>query len=129
LNQVRGNRKLVFSTTGARQFAAWNLREDEEVCFDCGKLVGFDSTITLRTKITLQVAALSLGRMFFQIARGPGLLLLETGGTPSVHEGDLLVEPFAPHRLVCWSLDSIFEAEAESGFFNYYLSQAYIRAF
>ena len=117
---------IEFRTTGACSFVAWKLRDGEEICFDGGKLAGFEKSITLRTLISFQVSALCLDRIFFQIARGPGLMLFETSGTPEIFH-EVSSSSFPPSRLVCWKLDSTFEIDASPKVMDHYFSAAYLR--
>jgi hypothetical protein len=129
LNRVTGCESqgpVEFRTTGARHFVACSLRANEEVCFDGRKLAGFEGSVGLRTLISFQLPALSLERMFFQVARGPGLVLFETAGKPEVFFSGS--QPtFPASRLVCWTLDSAFAVDVSPHVLDHYFSAAYLR--
>ncbi len=123
----RGGGSIRFQSPEARRYIAWQLLEGDAVCFDYSKLVGFTKSIRLRTEFTLRLSAFAMNRLLFPIALGPGLLLMQSVGTPAVTPDQQAFDSQSPSRLVCWSADTVFSLEAQSGLLNDYLSPVYLR--
>jgi len=123
----RGGGSIRFKAPEARFYVAWQLDEGDAVCFDYSKLVGFSDSIQLKTEFSLRLSAFAMNRLLFPIALGPGLLLMQSVGTPVVTPEEQSFESQSPARLVCWSADTVFELEAKSGWVNDYLSPVYLK--
>lgn len=118
---------IRFKAPEAHHFVAWQLEEGEAVCFNYQKLVGFSCSIQLRTEISLRLSSFAMNRILFPIAIGPGLLVMETVGKPSIVPQDEAPDAQPPSRLVCWSAETVFELEASKGVINDYLSPTYLK--
>lgn len=67
-----------------------------------------------------------MNRLLFPVATGPGLLVMEAVGKPSIMPLEDAPEPFPPSRLVCWAIETVFELEAQGGIVNDYMSPVYL---
>ncbi|WP_395738353.1 AIM24 family protein [Prosthecobacter sp.] len=108
IRSPQGPLELQYGASEGHRYVVIDLDENDTVCFHHHSLVGFSGGVTLSTAITLQLSAVSLGRMFFHLAKGPGLLVLDSHGEPQIIE-DLRTEgALPPARLLCWSKDTEF---------------------
>jgi len=128
LSRPENGGTIDFNAPEGHRFLEWELRDGEAVCFDFRKLVGFSSTVRLEMVVSLRLTAFSMNRLFYHVAVGPGKLLLETGGVPNVFYTAAEAKSFPPSRLICWSADSVFGLEANSGTMDHYFSAAYLKA-
>lgn len=118
---------IRFKPPEAHRFVVWKLAKGDKVCFDYRKLVGFSRTLQLETRFSLRLSAFAMNRLLFPAATGPGLLVTEAVGKPSIMPLEEEPQAVPPTRLVCWSIDTIFELEAEPGIVNDYMSPVYLK--
>jgi hypothetical protein len=81
----------------------------------------------LKTEFSLRLSAFAMNRLLFPIALGPGLLLMQSVGTPVVTPDQHALTSQSPSRFVCWSADTVFALEAKSGMLNDYFNPVYLR--
>jgi hypothetical protein len=100
--------EVRFNAPEGHHFVSLPLLPNESWCFDQSHLAGFSGNVILRTFVSLQAAALVVGRPICHIATGPGLLLLLCWGKPEFHGSPDSVAAFSPNRLAAWTADSCF---------------------
>lgn len=118
---------IRFKPPEAHRFVVWRLEEGDQVCFDYRKLVGFSKSVRLKTLFSLRLSAFAMNRLLFPVAIGPGLLVMEAVGQPSIMPQEAAPESVPPSRLVAWSIDTVFELEAHGGILNDYMSPVYLK--
>lgn len=118
---------IQFTPAAGRRLIEWELASGESVCFDTRKMVGFSDSISLHADISLRLTAFAMNRMTFTIARGPGILLLESLGMPEVITSPGELPTLPPSRLAAWSADSVFGIEIPGGWLQHYVSPVYLK--
>jgi hypothetical protein len=108
IHASEGTVDAEYRASEGHRFVVIELEKDETVCFHHHNLVGFSGEVTLSTAVSLQLAAMSLGRVFFHLAKGPGFLVLESHGEPQIIEDLKTDGALPPSRLLCWSKDTEF---------------------
>ncbi len=119
---------LEFRAPQSHNFIAIELEPGEKVVFDFHYFVGFTAGLKLSTHLTLNVASLSLPRILFQTAEGPGMLLLHARGVPRLWQDSGPIPPFSPSRLICWTPASKFDLQGTDRTADIFLSPIYLRA-
>ena len=121
------NRKVDFRAAEGHRFVALWLETGETLCFHYHSLVGFSSNISLSTYISLQFTTLCLNRIFFHLATGPGLVVLESKGVPEVFQNAAPDKAIPPVRLLCWSIETEFAIEGSGKFADIFMSPVFLR--
>ncbi|MDP1586272.1 MAG: AIM24 family protein [Prosthecobacter sp.] len=116
-----------FRAAEGHSFVELQLNEDEALVFNYRKLLGFSGGIRLHTTVSLSLATMSMNRLLFNLASGPGRIVFEVTGVPELHLDAVKSKSFAPSRLIAWSADSEFEIEVRTGTLDYYMSSVYLK--
>lgn len=113
MNQIQtdGKRDVVFTAPGGHKFVEWILGQGERVYISHRHLLGFTAGVRLRTVLTLQVSAMAIGHILYQLAEGPGKIVFETCGEPGVFDGGDCQTTFPMNRLIAWAQGSEFGLE------------------
>lgn len=122
----RGNPHVHISTAGGKQLVLLWLESGERLAFSVKYLVGFCDRLSLKTDITMSIAAFAIDRNFIQQATGPGFLVLEASGTPLIERS--APSTFHPHQLLAWSPDTVFEFDQVYSFVDIYLNDLRVTA-
>jgi len=122
-----GGSSVDFRAAEGHSFVEVQLNEGETLVFNYRKLLGFSGGIRLHTTVSLSLATMSMNRLLFNLASGPGRIVFEVTGVPELHLDAAKSKSFAPSRLIAWSADSEFEIEVRTGTLDYYLSSVYLK--
>jgi len=106
-NTTTPGEKIQLTNSGGRHFLGLNLGPDEEVVINIGNLVGFGEKVRFQTYFNTSMPAFACNRVFSTIAKGPGLLVFESGGNPQVIQNGA-AQTFHPDLLIAWSKWSYF---------------------
>ncbi len=119
-------RPVLLKTSEGRRFVRWELNDSQIVVFSYAFIVGWTDSIKLRVLPSLQLGALGLGEILTHIAEGPGIILFEVNGSPTV-----LTQPnedqFDVHRMVAFSVCSRFLMNVSPGDLNALLGVSTIK--
>jgi len=118
---------IDFRAAEGHSFVELQLNKGESLVFNYRKLLGFSDGIQLHTTVSLSLATMSMNRLLFNLASGPGRIVFEVTGVPEVHFDAAKSKSFAPSRLIAWSADSQFEIEVRTGPCDYYVSSVYLK--
>jgi hypothetical protein len=116
-----------FRAAEGHRFVTLRLDPGETLCFHYHNLVGFTADVGLSTYLSLQLTTLCLNRIFFHLATGPGLVILEAKGVPEVFQDLELHKAFPTKRLLCWSIDSEFAIEGSGGWLDIFMTPVFFR--
>jgi hypothetical protein len=101
-------RGMVASAGSGMSMVEWSLREGEEVVFRYQDFFGASENLKLRSRISLRLSTLLLGRVVFHIARcesGEGRLLLRAD-VEDIDQSRIRALP--PERLIAWNRHARF---------------------
>lgn len=101
-------RGMVASAGSGMSMVEWTLREGEEVVFRYQDFFGASENVELRSRISLKLSTLLLGRVVFHIARcasGEGRLLLRAD-VEDIDQSRIRALP--PERLIAWNRHARF---------------------
>lgn len=116
-----------FRSVAGAEFVEWTLSEDEEVVFSYDNFVAMTDSISLSTAISLRFTTLLMGRPFFYVAKGPGTLVLITGGVPITKDDDKLVKVVSAERVIAWQKHAQFSVASELNMIDIYFSSLYLQ--
>jgi hypothetical protein len=72
---------------------------------------------------------LLLGQIIYQVATGPGTILLSASGAPHVEEAEIIrPSGFESDRYIAWREETGFDVLANAGIANVYLSAIQLQA-
>ena len=120
---------LDFKPSAGQYFVKWDLQQGEGVVVRLKHLLLMDSTVKIHSTISLKLSTLLLGQIIYQVATGPGTILLSASGAPHVEEAKI-IEPsgFESDRYIAWREETGFDVLANAGIANVYLSAIQLRA-
>lgn len=101
-------------------FVEWHVRAGQEVFFSHRNLVGFQKGMTLHTRWNFTLPCVALGHPILNSISGPGLLILETSGLPTLATGPSDIGGFRYGALVAWARGSEFRFEKFNTWFDLY---------
>lgn len=111
--------EYALSAESGREFVTWTLEPGQELFFDLKHFVAMNTTIRLKTAVSLRLTTMFFGRMFFTSAVGPGVLILLADGRPDV--GLEQATSFAPSRLMAWLSTARFKVNSNLNFLDIYM--------
>jgi hypothetical protein len=125
MNKVdRSDIAVVYSVGGGKRLVAWK-QENEEICVDFSKLIGFSSGIKFKLLVAITPGALACSTILTGCAVGTGLLLFEADGPPISCDSYLGI--FAHDKLIAWSRSSAFEFNSHDKFLDCYFGATYLK--
>lgn len=120
--------EVEFRAPSNHSFVAIELAAGEQVVINFHNFVGFLSGLQFQTHLTLNIASLTLSKILFQTATGPGILLMQARGVPRIWHDSGPIPPFSPARLMCWSPTSQFDLQGSDRAADIFLSPMYLNA-
>lgn len=123
MNKVdRSDKEVFFSVGGGKRLVAWK-QDNEEICVNFRKLIGFSSGIKFKLLVAITPGALACSTMLTGSAVGTGLLLFEADGPPQ----DSYSGIFAHDKLIAWSRSTAFEFDSHDKFQDCYFNTMYLK--
>ena len=104
----------TIQSSEGKQFVEWELGPSEEVLFSLRNLAGISETIEIETHVSLNLMAMAFGRMFYSVAKGPGILVLRTYGRPDVYVDNDDTKSIDPARYIAWSRTATFSINSST---------------
>lgn len=112
-------RQIIFNSHQGRGFVKWQLHSGESIIInDFSRVLLFEDTCRIRTKVSLRLSTLLLGKMLFPAIEGPGIVVFYTTGPAAVGQAGA----YEVGRFVAWREDVGFNVVASPGLLNTYLS-------
>ena len=120
--------QLRISAAGGRELVRCELPDGQTVLLNMSALIGWSSSVLLGAKLSLQCGALALGTLFYVMARGPGVLLFETHGTPEVFDVSVESSPSLDFsRMVAWEPQTVFTIQGSASPLDIFFTQVHLR--
>lgn len=107
------SKTIKMPTCEGHHLIAVQLDADDEVCISLRNLVAFGEDIQLRAVLDFSIAAWAISQTFQFLAKGPGVLVFDCAGEPTVWltDNDSANVRIQLGRLVLWPKDLQFVAD------------------
>jgi|GEM_PF-2225071 len=122
----KGNPHIYLTSAFGHQIAVINLSQEDKIAFNIKHLIGFSKNISFTTQVLFSVAALTCEKTFVHVASGPGNIVFETSGPPTVTNDNEVI--FHPVSLIAWTLDTCFSFDRVYSFIDVYLNETRVSA-
>ena len=113
--------KSVFFGHDTKHFVVWTLEEGEELVFQWKNFFGATENIELRSRVSLRLLTLLLGRMVFHTAKATGgraYLLLTTQRSGQAQPPMIQLDAAPPDRFILWHPHTRFQVQNNLNMFS-----------
>jgi hypothetical protein len=118
---------LVFHAPNGGQYISVMLSEGQTVAVDPHSLAAYTSSVHFDRHWDFNIAVVGLDRIFYLLAKGPGMLVMRCNGGPVIST-DAEEMPSVPmERMLLFDAKSSFRALASDGALNHILSACVLK--
>lgn len=127
--------KIVIGTPFEKNLVQITLEENESMAIDLRYLIGFSASVKLKLNINFSMSSYAVRKNCITIAKGPGILLLETNGQPTVLTSELFGTQenthqsgkFSSVRLIAWTPSIHFQFDSIYSWIDIYCNDIRIQ--